>query len=78
MGKKKPKKVSKKVRKPTDRTGTPITIGDVLEWDDGSRMRVDVLEWYGDDSWCATDCSQDDFSDNIGAAVVVARKAVKR
>jgi hypothetical protein len=78
MGKKKPKKVSKKVRKPTDRTGAPITIGDVLEWDDGSRMRVDVLEWYGDGFWCATDCSQDDFSDNISAAVVVAWKAVKR
>ena len=72
------KKPKRKVKLPTDRTGTPITIGDVLEWNDGSRMRVDVLEWYGDDFWCATDCSQDDFTDNIGAAVVVARKAVKR
>ena len=72
------KKLKRKVKLPTDRTGAPITIGDVLEWDDGARMRVDVLEWYGDDSWCATDCSQDDFSDNISAAIVVARKAVKR
>lgn len=72
------KKPKRKVKLPCDRTGAPITIGDVLEWDDGTRMRVDVLEWYGVDAWCATDCSQDDFSDNLGAAVVVARKAVKR
>ena len=71
-------KPKRKVKLPLDRTGAPITIGDVLEWDDGSRMRVDILEWYGSDSWCATDCSQDDFSDNIGASVIVARKAVKR
>ena len=78
MGKKKPKKVSKKVRKPCDRTGAPITVGDVLEWEDGTRMRVDVLEWCGGDWWCATDCSQDDYSDNLGASVIVARKAVER
>lgn len=72
------KKPKRKVKLPCDRTGAPITIGDVLEWRDGTRMRVDVLEWYGGDTWNATDCSQDDFSDNLGASVIVARKKVKR
>lgn len=72
------KKSKRKVKLPLDRTGAPITIGDVLEWEDGSRMCVDVLEWYGDGFWCAADLSQDDNSDNLGASVIVARKAVKR
>lgn len=70
------KKAKRKVKLPLDRTGAPITIGDVLEWDDGTRMRVDVLEWYGDDSWCAADCSQNESSDNIGMSLIVARKKV--
>ena len=70
------KKPKRKVKLPLDRTGAPITIGDVLEWDDGARMRVDVLEWYGGEFWCATDCSQDDGSDNLGSSVIVARKVV--
>ena len=71
-------KPKRKVKLPLDRTGAPITIGDVLEWDDGTRMRVDILEWYGGGFWCAADCGQDDFSDNIGASVIVAKKAVER
>lgn len=64
-------KPKKKVKLPTDRTGRPIRVDDILEWRDGTRMRVCVLEWYGGDSWCATDCDANDYSDNLGASIVV-------
>ena len=34
------RKHKRKVALPTDRTGTPIRIGDVLEWEDGTRLRA--------------------------------------
>lgn len=64
-----------KVKLPTDRTGRPIHVDDVLEWEDGTRLHVCVLEWYGDGFWCATDCDTNDYtndySDNLGASIVV-------
>ncbi len=64
-------KLKNKVKLPTDRTGRPIRVDDVLEWRDGTRLCVHVLEWYGGDYWCATDCDADDYSDNLGTSVVV-------
>lgn len=66
------RKHKRKVALPTDRTGTPIRIGDVLEWEDGTRLRVDILNWYGGDFWTAED-EAGEFSDNLGASVVVWR-----
>jgi len=63
----------RKVKLPTDRTGTPIRIGDVLEWEDGTRLRVDVLSWYGGNFWTAED-EAGEFSDNLGASIVVWRR----
>ena len=70
MAKKKPKS---KVKLPCDRIGTPINIGDVLEWDDGSRLHVTVLEWYGDGFWVGTDADSADESDNLQAGIIVGR-----
>ena len=64
-------KPKKKVKLPTDRTGRPIHVDDILEWRDGTRMRVSGLEWYGGGFWCATDCDANDYSDNLGASIVV-------
>ena len=66
------RKRKRKVKLPTDRTGTPIRIGDVLEWEDGTRMRVAILSWYGDGFWAAED-DGDEFSDNLGASIIVWR-----
>lgn len=66
------RKHKRKVALPTDRTGTPIRIGDVLEWEDGTRLRADILNWYGGDFWTAED-EAGEFSDNLGASVVVWR-----
>ena len=66
------RKRKQKVKLPTDRTGTPIRIGDVLEWEDGTRLRVDVLSWYGGGFWTAED-EAGEFSDNLGASIVVWR-----
>jgi len=64
-------KPKKKVKLPTDRTGRPIHVDDILEWRDGTRMRVCVLEWYGGGFWCAADCDATEYSDNLGASIVV-------
>lgn len=64
-------KHKKKVKLPTDRTGRPIRVNDVLEWSDGTRLCVHVLEWYGDGFWCATDCDANSYSDNLSASIVV-------
>ncbi len=75
--------MSRKVKLPCDRTGEPIHIGDVLQWDDGSRMQVAVLNYYGEDykalgCWEAEDESGE-ISDNIEKSLIVWRKkAVKR
>ena len=61
----------KKVKLPTDRTGRPIHVGDIIEWEDGARLKVDVLEWYGGNHWNGFDCSMEDFSDNLEAGIVV-------
>lgn len=69
--------MNKKVKLPCDRTGEPIHIGDVLQWGDGSRMQVAVLNYYGD-GWTA-EGDGEEFSDNIENALIVwRRKAVKR
>ena len=66
----------RKVKLPTDRTGMPIHIDDVLEWEDGTRLRVDILNWYGGGFWTAED-DNGEFSDNLGASVVVWRRGHK-
>lgn len=65
------KKKKRKVKLPTDRTGRPIRIDDVLEWNDGERLRVSVLNWYGGDAWTAEDVDTGEFSDNLGAGIIV-------
>ena len=80
MGKKKQKskqKTSKWIRRPCDRTGAPIHIGDVLQWDGGQRMRVATLTYYGEDfksigCWTAED-EDGEFSDNIEMSLIVWR-----
>lgn len=62
----------RKVKLPCDRTGMPVHIGDLLQWDDGTRMQVGSLTYYGGDGWTAED-DGGDFTDNIGAAIVVWR-----
>lgn len=76
---KKPKllKVKRKVKLPCDRTGAPIHIGDVLQWDGGQRMRVATLTYYGEDfksvgCWTAED-EDGEFSDNIEMSLIVWR-----
>ena len=70
-------KPKRKVKLPCDRTGAPITVGDVLAWDGGERMRVAVLNYYGEDftigMWTAEGEGEDEFSDNLGASLVVWR-----
>lgn len=75
------KKPKRKVKLPTDRNGTPIDVGDVIGWDDGTIVKVDTLTYLGAE-----------FADTIGSWVVnietecydnpqgseVIRKAVKR
>lgn len=70
------RKHKRKVKLPTDRTGTTIRIDDVLEWEDGTRLRVDVLSWHGGNFWTAED-DNGEFSDNLKASVVVWRKGSK-
>lgn len=70
------RKHKRKMKLPCDRTGMPIHIGDVLEWEDGTRLRVAVLNWYGGDFWTAED-DNGEFSDNLGASVVVWRRGHK-
>ena len=66
------RKRKQKVKLPTDRTGAPIHIDDVLEWEDDTRLRVDVLSWYGGNFWTAED-DNGEFSDNLGASIIVWR-----
>lgn len=72
------KKPKRKVKLPTDRTGRPVQIDDVLEWDNGERQRVSVLTWYGGDAWTAEDVDANEFTDNIGAAVIVGHIGKRR
>lgn len=78
MGKKKPKK---KVKLPKDRTGRAINIGDVLQWDDGERMQVSTLTYYGSGfkgmgMWTA-DGEDESFSDNLEASLIVYSKGAR-
>lgn len=65
------KKPKRKIKLPTDRTGRPVQIDDVLEWDSGERQRVSVLNYYGNGWWTAEDVDANEFTDNIGSAVIV-------
>lgn len=81
----KKKKAAKKKNKrkvvilpPTDRTNTPIDIGDVLEWEDGTRMQVSSMTYYGEDfrsigCWTAED-ENGEFTDNLSGSLIVWRK----
>lgn len=64
----------RKVKLPIDRTGTAIDIDDMLEWKDGTRLHVDVLNWYGGDFWTAEDEESGEYSDNLGGSIIVWRR----
>ena len=75
------KKRKRKVQLPCDMTGEPIHIGDVLQWDDGTRLQVSTMTYYGEDfksigCWTIED-DQGEFSDNIGVSIIVWRKKCK-
>ena len=68
-------KPKRKVKLPCDRTGAPINVGDVIQWDNGDRMRVAFLTYYGEDfkhigCWTAED-EDGEFSDNLGRSLIV-------
>lgn len=70
-------KPKRKVKLPCDRTGAPIGVGDIIEWDGGQRMKVATLTYYGKsskgfDSWTAED-DYEEFTDNLGMSLVVRR-----
>ncbi|MBQ9002149.1 MAG: hypothetical protein IJ087_09880 [Eggerthellaceae bacterium] len=67
------KKQRKKVKLPRDRNGVPIGIGDIIAWDDGTTMRVAVLNYYGDGCWTVWGEGEED-SDNIDNSKVVWKK----
>jgi len=64
----------KKVKLPCDRTGEPIHIGDVLQFEDGTRFQVAWLTWFGGNCWMAEDEDGAEGSDNLGASLIVWRK----
>lgn len=53
------KKPRGKVKLPRDRHGTPIDVGDVLSWGDGTLCKVDTLTYLGEE-----------FADTVGSWVV--------
>ena len=73
------KKRKAKIKLPTDRHGTPIHIGDVLMWDDGTTIRVETLTYYGDEfdalgfRWTANEegTSDEDSSDNLEGSEII-------
>ena len=65
------KKPKRKIKLPTDRTGRPVRIDDVLEWDTGERQRVSVLNYFGNGWWTAEDVDSGEITDNIGGARIV-------
>ena len=74
-------KPKRKVRMPCDRSGAPINVGDVIQWDDGSRMKVDTLTYYGEDlknlgCWTAED-EDGEFSDNLEASLIIWKETRK-
>lgn len=73
----KQKNVKCKVALPTDRSGEPIRIGDVLQWDGGERMQVDYMTYYGNGFWTAED-DGGGYSDNLGKSLIVWRGKDRR
>ena len=74
-------KRKRKVQLPCDRTGEPIHVGDVLQWDDGTRLQVSTMTYYGEDfkaigCWTAED-EQGEFTDNLDGSIIVWRKKCK-
>lgn len=80
---KKRERHSRKVPLPTDRTGAPIHVGDVLEWANGERMKVFSLTYYGDQfdvlgyRWTADGEGDGEYSDNLAASLIVWRGVCK-
>ena len=73
--KRKAPKRKRKVKLPTDSTGEPIRIGDLLQWPEGERLLVETLTYLGHGAWMAEEpsASGDEYSDNLGAATIIAR-----
>ncbi len=70
----------KKIALPTDREGTPISVGDVVMWMDGTVFRVEVLEYYGPQKegigWvlCGKMDGKETFSVNPSAGLVLDKR----
>lgn len=64
----------RKVALPTDSTGKPIHLGDLLEWPTGERLLVETLSYVGEGSitWLAEEPGGD--SDNLGASTIIRRE----
>ena len=77
------KRPARKVKLPTDRTGEPIHVGDVLEWKDGSRLMVESLTYYGRQldalgfRWVAEGLDEGEYADNLGASTIIRRTVEK-
>lgn len=65
-----------KVKLPTDSTGEPIRIGDLLQWPDGERMVVETLTYVGEGalSWMAEGPGKEEYSDNLAGSTIIARR----
>lgn len=77
MSKKKRKKPKRKVKLPTDSTGEPIQVGDLLSWPDGERLLVETLTYYGEGGirWMADGADgPGDYSDNLEGSTIICRR----
>lgn len=65
----------RKVKLPTDSTGEPINVGDLLAWPDGERLLVESLTYIGEGaiSWMAEGPGKEEYSDNLACSTIIAR-----
>ena len=56
---------------PVDRYGTPIDVGDLLEFEKGGMARVAALTLCSDGEWLADDEDGELTSDNLSRSVVI-------
>ena len=75
---KKKKKLKRKILLPTDRNGVPINVGDMVAWEDGTVMKVEIMHFLGEDcvvgDWHIEGRDDDDYSDNPGGGVVIFKR----
>lgn len=70
----------RKVKLPVDAKETPIHIGDIVAWGDGTVFRVDTMTYFGDGRWTieGQENPDEDWSDNPGGCKVIWRSHDKR